>query len=273
MELWSCGVGKRWRTGFHSTDDDDAEHIFAACGGVAQIQFYKRIQPHVTVKPQNSRFESLGKGELLALCDRLPTDDSDALEECIAFLEAATLGIWDGRARAMMARRLKHCPLTPPQRTRVVGAILDRLLNGRLSEQFKDQLRFVLYVAPEGAFTVARRCEGAAAGHVRRYAAGILAHETHDRYVEPATRQPNRPSGPFGHDAGTTQLEITENSREAAKTAKEWSDKTSPTRHFQPSRRRSSVDRRHGAVASRNSCGCVERPTATSISTKPPATS
>jgi uncharacterized protein YgbK (DUF1537 family) len=131
------------------------------------------------VKARISSFESLDKGELRTLCDRLLADDSDAVEECIAFIEAETMGVWHGRARAMMARRLKHCRLSQPQRSRAVRAILDRLVSGHFSEQFKDQLRFVLHVAPERAFTVARSCQGAAAEHVRRYAAWILSHETH----------------------------------------------------------------------------------------------
>jgi len=133
------------------------------------------------MKTQTSNFESLDKGELIALCDRLLTDDSDAVEECVAFIEGETMGLWHGRARAMMARRLKHCRLSQSQRTRVVRTILDRLVSGRFSEQFKDQLRFVLHVAPERAFTVARSCQGTAAEHVRRYATWILSHETHDR--------------------------------------------------------------------------------------------
>lgn len=133
------------------------------------------------MKAQTSSFESLGKGELIALCDRLLTDDSNAVEECIVFIEVETMGLWHGRARAMLARRLKHCRLSQLQRTRVVRAILDRLVRGRFSEQFKDQLRFVLHVAPERAFAVARSCQGAAAEHVRRYATWILSHETRDR--------------------------------------------------------------------------------------------
>jgi hypothetical protein len=131
------------------------------------------------LKAQTSSFDSLGKGELIALCDRLLTDDSAAVEECIAFIEAETMGLWHGRARAMMARRLKHCRLSQPQRTRAVRAILDRLVCGRFYEQFKDQLRFVLHVEPERAFKVARSCQGAAAEHVRRYATWILSHEKH----------------------------------------------------------------------------------------------
>ena len=133
------------------------------------------------MKTQTSSFEFLDKLELHALCDRLLAGDSDAIEECVAFIEAETMGVWHGRARAMMARRLKHCPLSQPQRRRVVRAILDRLVSGRFSEQFKDQLRFVLHVAPEKAFTVARSCQGAAADHIRRYATWILSHKTRDR--------------------------------------------------------------------------------------------
>ena len=130
---------------------------------------------------QTSSFDSLDKLALHALCDRLLADDSDAVEECIAFIETETIGRWHGRARAKMARRLKHCRLSQPQRTRVVRAILDRLVSGRFSEQFKDQLRFVLHVAPESAFTAARRCQAKAAEHVRRYANWVLSHETNDR--------------------------------------------------------------------------------------------
>ena len=130
------------------------------------------------MKTQTYSFESLDKVVLHALCDRLLTDDSDALEQCIAFIEAETRGLWHGRARAMMARRLKHCRLSQPQRTRVVRAILDRFVGGRFSEQFKDQLRLVLHLEPERAFTVAGSCQGAATEHVRRYATWILSHET-----------------------------------------------------------------------------------------------
>jgi hypothetical protein len=133
------------------------------------------------MKAPGASFESLDKRELIALCDRLLTDDSDAVEECVAFIEVETMGLWHGRARAMMARRLKHCRLSQPQCTRAVGAILGRFASGRFSEQFKDQLRFVLRVAPERAFTIARSCQGSAAEHIRRYATWILSHETHDR--------------------------------------------------------------------------------------------
>jgi hypothetical protein len=128
------------------------------------------------MKPTASELETLRKRDLQALADRLLERDAAATEEAIVFLEAETRGLWHGRARAMMARRLKHCQLSGGQQARVVGAVLQRLTSGRFSEQFKDQLRLVLHLDPASAFTAARRCQGAAADHVRRYGAWVLSH-------------------------------------------------------------------------------------------------
>ena len=52
----------------------------------------------------------------------------------------------------------------------MVDAIIDRLIDGRFSEQFKDQLSMAIRFAPErmaGAVTVATRSER---GYIRRYA-------------------------------------------------------------------------------------------------------
>jgi hypothetical protein len=151
----------------------------AAGGAVAGLRVLGSSS--VMMKSQISSLELLDKGELHALCDRLLADDSAAVEACVTFIEAETTGLWHGRARAMMARRLKHCRLSQSQQTRVVRAILERFVSGQFSEQFKDQLRYALHVAPKRVFSVARGCQSAAAGHVRRYATWILSHETHDQ--------------------------------------------------------------------------------------------
>ena|ERR1022692_2312040 len=131
------------------------------------------------MKANISCFESLDKGELHGLCDRLLSEDAEAMETCVAFIEADTRGLWHGRARAMMARRLKHCRLSQSQRARIIRTILERLVSGHFSEQFKDQLRFVLHIASDRAFAVARTCQGVSSEHVRRYADWVLSHETH----------------------------------------------------------------------------------------------
>ena len=78
----------------------------------------------------------------------------------------------------MMSRRLNHCRLSDSQRERVIRAIMQRLVSGRFSEQFKDQLRLVLHLDAPGAYKVARGCQGATAEYIRRYALWILSHET-----------------------------------------------------------------------------------------------
>ena len=127
---------------------------------------------------ETHEYDLLDKSDLRALADRLPKGDARAVEQCIAFIEAETFGPWHGRARAMMSRRLKHCRLDDNQRERVTRAILHRLVTGRFSEQFKDQLRLVLHLDASRAYAVARSCQGASPEHVRRYAAWILLHET-----------------------------------------------------------------------------------------------
>ena len=123
-------------------------------------------------------FESRSKYDLCALCDRLLANDPDAVEECVAFLEAETVRMWHGRARAVMARRLKHRPLSESQQERVARAVLGRLVRGRFSEGFKDQLRLVLRLDPERAFAVARGVPASTPEHARRYAAWVLAQAT-----------------------------------------------------------------------------------------------
>src|SRR6202042_3479371 len=58
---------------------------------------------------------SLGKPPLRALADRLLHDDPDAVERSIAFFVLETRGLWHGRARSLIARRLKHRTLTADQ--------------------------------------------------------------------------------------------------------------------------------------------------------------
>lgn len=122
--------------------------------------------------------DALSKSDLLALADRLLDDAPDVVEQCVAFIEAESLGLWHGRARAKMSRRLKHCRLDASQCARLLQAILRRLVSGCFSEQFKDQLRLALYLDAARVYNVARSCCAySSADHVRRYADWILRHE------------------------------------------------------------------------------------------------
>ena len=136
-------------------------------------------------------FESFQKSELHQLADRLVEQDPIAIEWSVAFLEIETRGIWHGRARAMMARRLKHCHLSDHQRLRLVNAILQRLASGNFLEQFRDQLKLALQLNPKRACSVANVCQSAPAAHVRRYAKWMLSRKAAISGAGPGA-EPNR---------------------------------------------------------------------------------
>jgi len=140
-------------------------------------------------------FDSFDKLELADLADRLLNEDVIAIEWCVTFIESETFGVGHGRARARMARRLKHCPLSKHQRSRLLQVILDRLVSGRFSEQFKDQLRLALQLDSKRACAIAKELSGSAAEHVRRYAEWMLSREAAMTGAEGGTAADDGPDG------------------------------------------------------------------------------
>lgn len=121
--------------------------------------------------------EAMPKAELHRLADGLVLEEPLAVERCIEFVVAETKGLWHGRARAMMCRRLKHCSLTEEQVSLLVSCIVCRLQSGAFSEQFKDQLRLAMHLNAPLLFKVSRSCSSNAMLHIRRYADWLLSHE------------------------------------------------------------------------------------------------
>ena len=121
---------------------------------------------------------SLDKGDLYDLADGLVSKEVGAIENCVEFILADTKGLWHGRARAMMCRRLKHCEINPERRRQLVTCITDRLASGRFSEQFYDQLRLAMHLDQERTFEVAHKClTSGSKEHVRRFAKWVIDHE------------------------------------------------------------------------------------------------
>lgn len=120
-------------------------------------------------------FGLLSKQALRALADRLLVQDVVALDACIAFVLADTRGLWHGRARAMICRRLKHCALGRSQRTQLLAGILERLQTGAFSEQFKDQLRLARHLDRSRTLAAAERALTSSRPHVQRYAQWTVA--------------------------------------------------------------------------------------------------
>jgi hypothetical protein len=125
-----------------------------------------------------NEFEALTKVQLHELADNLLIEEPAAIEKCVEFIAAETEGLWHGRARAMMCRRLKHCPLSELQRDLLVVRITERLAAGHFAEQFRDQLRLAMHLDPSHTFKIARGCVTNSKPHVRRYAEWVLSHES-----------------------------------------------------------------------------------------------
>ena len=109
------------------------------------------------------------------LADRVRAGEPEAIEAAVAFVCRESRGHWHGRARAKLCRRFKHVALTVTQRDRVVTAVLERLLTGNFSEQFRDQLRTAFVFAPERARAAARAAAADPREYVRRLAAWVLS--------------------------------------------------------------------------------------------------
>src|SRR4051794_3705174 len=102
-----------------------------------------------------------------------------------SYVCAETAGLWHGRGRAMMCRRLKHIHLSRDQKNRLAERILQRLSRGQFSEQFRDQLRLTLHLEPGRTFATAKRALEIGKPHVRRYAKWVLSHEGLDNDAQP----------------------------------------------------------------------------------------
>lgn len=126
-------------------------------------------------------FESLTKADLHQMADQLLKGDATGIESCVCYFEATTQGLWHNRARAMMARRFKHCDLTVAQQRRLASCILDRLAKGAAGEQFRDQLKLGLHLDALRFFGAATVLSKDPRSYVRKLAEWILNHETEKR--------------------------------------------------------------------------------------------
>ncbi|BDS07406.1 hypothetical protein NT6N_24460 [Oceaniferula spumae] len=123
----------------------------------------------------------LDKQALHGLCDRLIGKDADAIEDCIRFIESDSEGIWHGRARAMMCRRLKHIALSEVDSDRLITSIFDRFKSGNFSHQFRDMLHLAIDLDRTSTLALARQLSGDSREFVRRQAAWIIQHHSEQK--------------------------------------------------------------------------------------------
>jgi len=141
--------------------------------------------------------ERMSKMQLHALADDLLSGATDAVERSVRFICAETKGLWHGRGRAMMCRRLKHLDLPRSHREHLVSVILDRLGTGRFSEQFRDQLRLAMHLDRDKTLAAARRARMSEKEYVRRTARWVLSHRepANDGPASPARRSIGQTAG------------------------------------------------------------------------------
>ena len=120
--------------------------------------------------------------------ERLKQGDEEGVRFCIDFFYGESEGIWHGRARAKIARNLKAGMLTEKDRIKIVDTVTRRLLTGKFSQQFKDQLNLSLRLSPEATLKAANEANSSPKSYVRRYARWTIAR--HQRMRENASRRP-----------------------------------------------------------------------------------
>jgi hypothetical protein len=126
---------------------------------------------------ETQEFEHMSKGDVIRLANELKSGSVEAVERAVRFVCADSEGLWHGRGRAMMCRRMKHLELPRSHRESLVSAILDRLESGCFSEQFRDQLRLAMHLNGPKSFSAANSALSSEREHVRRYAKWVLAHQ------------------------------------------------------------------------------------------------
>jgi hypothetical protein len=118
--------------------------------------------------------DNYSKPELIALIDRLKRGDDEVIHELVVFTLTESRGLWHGRARAKICRNLKNHPPDATLQSNLVDTIAERLIYGRFSEQFRDQLSMAIRFAPDRMRTIAESLLTSDKTYVRRYADWVI---------------------------------------------------------------------------------------------------
>jgi len=106
---------------------------------------------------------------------RLKSGEESAVPEAVKFLCGNSRGMAHNRVRAHLARMLKWVPLTLEQQQQLTSAILQKLADGDIDEQFTDQLRLAVHLDRKTTQQqAAALLVESQKDYVRRYAAKAL---------------------------------------------------------------------------------------------------
>ncbi len=109
------------------------------------------------------------KCSLFQMIEDMKRGDLAARDYCISFLIIETDGVWHGRARAKISRNLPANHVDTKTANQVVRAVGERLVSGRFSEQFKDQINLGLRLLPDLKLSFAKQGLISKKQYVRRY--------------------------------------------------------------------------------------------------------
>ncbi|WP_233148597.1 hypothetical protein [Rhodopirellula sp. MGV] len=113
------------------------------------------------------------KANLHSLINEVKLGQPDAIRRAAEFVAAESFGMWHNRARAKLCRYFKNHPPPAEECDRMVNAIASRLIEGRFSEQFKDQLSMAIRLSPDRMANALPLAESSDREYVRRYASWL----------------------------------------------------------------------------------------------------
>jgi hypothetical protein len=113
---------------------------------------------------------TLTKADLRSLIEAVKCGDQESVSNAVVFVASESFGMWHNRARASLCRHFKNHPPSDDDRRRMVATIAKRLVEGRFSEQFKDQLAMAIRFDPVRLSEAANIASDSQREYIRRYA-------------------------------------------------------------------------------------------------------
>lgn len=117
---------------------------------------------------------SLTKCDLHQLIENVQSGSCDATSRAVLFVTCESFGLWHNRARAKLCRYFKNNPPSVTECSQMIDAIIQRLLEGRFSEQFIDQLSMAIRLDPKRMYIAAVAASHSEKAYVCRYADRII---------------------------------------------------------------------------------------------------
>ncbi|AZB72249.1 hypothetical protein [Synechococcus elongatus] len=122
----------------------------------------------------NLWLSKLTKIDLYQLIEEVKAGNSDAIAKATLFVAHESFGLWHNRARAKLCRHFKNHPPARENCDQMIDAVIQRLIDGRFSEQFIDQLSMAIRLDPKRMHAAAIAALTSEKAYVRRYAEQVI---------------------------------------------------------------------------------------------------